>query len=71
MAIDTFIFRRKKIYHGVITEVQHIHVLPSTLSKTSSLLTSDEDELKATRNKATPLNRMGQNWKLTRCPLIL
>ena len=46
--------------------------MPSTLSKTSSLLKSVcKDELKATRNKATPLNRMGQKWKPTRCPLIL
>ena len=50
----------------------NIHVLPSTLSKTSSLLKSVcKDELKATRNKATPLNRTGQKWKPTRSPLIL
>ena len=47
-------------------------MLPSTLSKTASLLKSVcKDELKATRNKATPLNRTGQKWKPTRCPLIL
>ena len=70
MALETFTSRRKKI--SLCSEVYHIHALPSTLSKTSSLLKSVcKDELKATRNKATPLNRTGQKWKPTRSPLIL
>ena len=70
IALETLTSHRNKI--SLCQEIQHIHVLPSILSKTSSLLKSVcKDELKATRNKATPLNRTGQKWKPTRSPLIL